>query len=167
MAASEREDSCTITWNPSGLTLEDLARFVSLLFELHNDVCVPYVTEELYAPGSNIVLSESPRVASMSMGSPLVTQLLAGSGGVVSLGMVGFILKNPDKLGGFLPGIKESWYRGNRKALEAKLQYVEARGRVNTRGRPIGRFEREYYSRARERGTRDRPNREDHRRGER
>ena len=160
MEASEREDSCTITWNPSGLTLEDLARFTSLLFELHNDVAVPYVTEELYGPGSNVVPPKSPRVARISMASPLVTQLLAGSGGIVSLGMVGFILKNPDKLGEFLPRISESWYETKIRAVEAKLRYVETRARVNTRGRPIGRFERE-LSRTRDRTRRPYPRPDD------
>src|ERR1039457_2064671 len=144
MNVSGREDSCTITWNPSDITLDDLARFTSLLFELHNEVAVPYVTDGLYQAGSNLVQPRSPLVASISMGSPLVTQLLAGSGGVVSLGMVGFILKNPDKLGGFLPGISESWYKGKSKSLEAKLQYVESRARVDTRGVPIRKFEKEY-----------------------
>jgi hypothetical protein len=143
MDASGREDSCTFTWNPSRLTLDDLARFTSLLLELHNEVAVPFVTEEFHQVGSNVTLPESPRVARISMGSPLVTQLLAGSGGIVSLGMVGFVLKNPDKLGGFLPGISESWYRGKRKALEARLEYVEARGKIDTRGAPIRSFERE------------------------
>ena len=34
---------------PLDLTLEDLAKFTSLLLELHNEVAVPYVTEELYS----------------------------------------------------------------------------------------------------------------------
>jgi len=155
MDIAVHEDSCTITWDPSGLTLDDLARFTSLLFELHNEVAAPYVTDELYQQGSNAVTPRSPLVVGISMGSPLITQLLAGEGGVLSLGMVGFILKNPNKLGGFLPGIRESWYKGNRRALEAKLRYVESRARVDTRGIPIQRFERE-YSRTRERTTRDR-----------
>jgi hypothetical protein len=79
MAVPERDDSCKFTWNPSGLTLEDLASFTSLLFELHKEVAVPYVTEELYGPGSNVVPPKPPRVASISMGSPLVTKLHAVS----------------------------------------------------------------------------------------
>ena len=144
------EPSCTITWAASRLTLDDLARFTSLLFEMYSEVAVPYVTEELQQVGSNVVPSEPPYVARISMASPLVTQLLAGSGGILSLGMVGFILKNPDRLGEFLPRIRESWYRGNTRALEEKLQYIEARGRLRARGRAVNRFEREYY-RSRER----------------
>jgi hypothetical protein len=155
MAVSEREDSCTVTWNPSSLTLDDLAKFTSLLVDLHNEVAVPYITEEFYQPGSNVVPPKSPVVASMSMGSPLITQLFAESSGILSLGMVGFILKSPDRLGEFLPRVSESWYEGKRRALEAKLQYVETRGRLNTRGGPVRRFERE-YSRTRTREIRDR-----------
>lgn len=163
MEVSEREDSCTFTWNPSGLTLEDLAEFASLLCDLHNEVAIPYVNDELYGPGSNVVSRGSPRVAHISMGSPLVTQLVAGSGGVLSLGMVGFILKNPDRLGEFLPRISESWYRSKGKALEAKLDYVETRARVNARGRPIGRFDRAARERAlrSDRSRADRSGRDD------
>jgi hypothetical protein len=42
MAVPERDDSCKLTWNPSGLTLEDLASFTSLLFELHKEVACPF-----------------------------------------------------------------------------------------------------------------------------
>lgn len=158
MGPPERDDSCTFTWNPSDLTLEDLATFMSLVHDLYNEVAFRYVTEELYGPGSNVASPKSPRVTHVSMGSPLVTQLLAGSGGIVSLGMVGFILKNPDRLGEFLPRISESWYKSKEKALVAKLDYVETRARVNTRGRPIGRFERE-LSRTRGRTRDDRTGR--------
>jgi hypothetical protein len=170
MAISESDNSCTITWNPRGLTLDDLAQFASLLAGLHSEVAVPFVTEALYPPGSNIILPGFPYVASMRMGSPLVVQLLVDPGGIAiaSLGMIGYILRNPDKLGGFLPRIRESWHEGNRKALEAKLQdvearlqYVEARNRVQTRGRSIERFQRELRSREQERELRNRGNRDD------
>src|ERR1700683_3460539 len=119
MTIPERDDSCTIIWNPIGMTLEDVTAFMSLLHDLHANVAVPYVTGKLYGTGSNVVSPKSPRVAHISMGSPLVTQFLAGSGGgIVSLGMVGFILKNPGRLGGFLPGISEGGHRGKAKARE-------------------------------------------------
>jgi hypothetical protein len=147
-------ESCTFSWNPSVLTLEDLALFTSLLLELHNDVAVPYVTEQHYEP--SIGLQKPPRVARISMGSPLVTQVVAGSGGIVSLGMIGFILRNPDKLGAFLPRIRESWNESSKRALEAKFEYIETRAKLQARGEPIQTFEREYYSRNREQGPRDR-----------
>lgn len=161
---SERLDSCTLIWNPRDLTIDDLAKFTSLLADIHREVAVPYVTEAFYPASSNRVPAEPPLIARMSMGSPLVTQLLAGSGGILSLGMVGFILKNPDKLGEFLPRIRQSWHESNTRALEAKIQYVEerleyveARARVQTRGRSIERFEKTREQRmTRERTARDR-----------
>ena len=47
-------DSCTFVWNPSGLTLVDLASLTSLLTDLHNKVAVPYVIEQAYQSGSNV-----------------------------------------------------------------------------------------------------------------
>jgi hypothetical protein len=147
MDVSSRGDSCELVWNPRDLTLDDLAKFMSLIAELHSEVAVPYVTDELFSPGSNVVPSEPPLVASISMGSPLVTQLLAGAGGVLPLGMVAYILKNPDRLADFLPVLRQRWHRGNRIALEEKLQYIETRDRIQARGRSIERFEGVYRTR--------------------
>jgi hypothetical protein len=148
MDVSSRDDSCELIWNPRDLTLDDLAKFMSLIAELYSQVAVPYVTDELFQPGSNVVPPEAPLVASISMGSPLVTQLLAGSGGVLPLGMVAYVLKYPDRLADFLPVIRQRWYRGNRIALEEKFKYIETRDRIQARGRSIDRFEGVYRSRA-------------------
>lgn len=155
MAISEHEGSCTATWNPNSLTLDDLAAFTSLLVDLHSEVAVPYVIEEFHQPGSNVVPSKSPVIANISMGSPLITQLFAEPNGILSLGMVMFILKNPNLLGEFLPRISEGWHEGKERNLEAKLRYLKTRGRLNARGVPIRRFERE-YSKTRTREIRDR-----------
>jgi hypothetical protein len=120
------EDSFTITWNPHRLTLNDLAQLTSLLLDLHNEVAVPYVITQ---SDSNEDLPKSPLVTSIHMGSPLIAQLLAGPGeiAIASLGMVGYILRNPDKLGGFLPAVRASWHRANRIAEEEKIQRIEVR----------------------------------------
>jgi|HubBroStandDraft_1064217.scaffolds.fasta_scaffold257291_1 hypothetical protein len=152
MDVSESEGSCTITWNPHSLTLDDLAKLTSLLADLHSEVAVPYVIEDFTQPGSNVVPPKSPLVASIRMGSPLVAELLSGRDdlAIAAVGMVGWILKNPDKLAGFLPVLRSTWHRENRIAEEEKFQrteeglwYVESRARVQTRGRSIQRFERE------------------------
>jgi hypothetical protein len=143
MVTSDPQEELEIIWSPSGMTLDDLEQFTSLLVELHNEVAVPYVTEELYGPGSNIVTPESPRVISISLGSPLVIHLLAESGGVAILGMVGYILRHPDRLGGFLPSVIESWHRGWERALEAKITHIRAIGELNAQGLPIQTFERD------------------------
>jgi hypothetical protein len=155
MPSSEREDSCTITWNPPSLTLDELAEFTSMIAELHDKVAVPYVTGELYRNRPDAASPKPPLVASISMGSPLVTQLLAGEGGVASLGMVGLILKNPGRLGEFLPQIRASWHEGSMRALEAKLHRIQARDIIEAHGRPIEAFERDYRA-AKERAATDR-----------
>jgi hypothetical protein len=148
MADSSKDaGECELIWNPPNLTLDDLAKFMSLVAELYTEVAVPYVTDELFQPGSNVVPSESPLVASVRMGSPLVTQLLAGPNGILSLGMVGFILKNPKLLARFLPRFQGTWHEERQIAMEKKFRYIDARDRIEARGQPIERFEREYRSR--------------------
>src|ERR1700730_12715717 len=123
MVVSEDDRSCVITWNPLVLTLDDLKSFTSLLVTLHSEVAVPYVTSELYQDGSNVVVPPSPSVANVHMGSPLITQLLAGSNifEIVSLGMVGVIVKKPERLSEFLPRLKEGWYRETEKLWKKDL----------------------------------------------
>lgn len=92
MAVSADAASCMLIWSPRDMTLDDLAKFMSLLDDLHSGVAVPYVTENfasLSHPEVDEVSAQSPSVTRVNMGSPLVDQLLAGSGGVLSLGMVG------------------------------------------------------------------------------
>jgi hypothetical protein len=174
MAVPEREDSCTIIWNPRGLRLDELAKFTSLLADLHSEVAVPYVTsQEFDQSGSNVAAPASPLMGSLRMGSPLVAQLLGegGAGAISALGLVGYILNKPERLGRFLPGISEGRYRGKTRELEARLEYLEARSRFEARGRSIERFEREYRSRGEprressrtrlEREIRNRRNRDD------
>lgn len=161
MDVSEREDSCTITWNPPDLTLDDLAKFTSLLLDLHSEVAIPYVIAEDQS-GSNLVLPKSPLVTSIRMGSPLVAELLSAPERIeiAALGAVGWILKNQDKLSEFLPRVRRTWDEENTRRLEARLRYVETRARVQARGRSIRTFEREYRS-GRERTTgREPPGRE-------
>lgn len=169
MDYSDREDSCTLTWNPRGITLNDLAIFASLIADLHSDVAIPYVTEELYQPGSNVVLPTPPLVSTIRMSSPLVIELVSGPSGIgaVTLGMVAYILKHPERLGGFITQVRKSWHDGNREAeaaklrrAEARLRYVETRARVQTRGRVLQRFDRE-LSRTRDRTRRPYPRRND------
>jgi hypothetical protein len=153
MTLPERDDSCTIEWNPPDLTLDDLAKFTALLAELHDKVAVPYVTEELFQPGSNVVPPKSPLVTSISMGSPLATQL---EGSALYVRMVGLLVKNPEKIGqfigGFLPSIKVGWLRNKvriRKEevsllhIERELQSLRARGELQATGHSIGRFEKQ------------------------
>lgn len=156
-------DSCTFTWNSRTLTLGDLESFTSLLVNLHDDVAVPYVTSEFYQVGPNVPGLPSVRVNSISMGSPLIIELLTGPSevAVLALGMVGYVLRNPARLGEFIPRVREGWYRGNREALEQKSEYARTKGRVRAEGRPIETFEMELARSSREREIRNRRNRDD------
>lgn len=133
------------------LTIDDLAAFAAMLVDLYRGVAVPYVTSELYQSGSNVNMPEVPSVASIQMASPLVSQIAAGSNGIVALGLVGYILRNPERLGEFLPRIQEAWYNSRASAQEAKenLQRLNARGRFEASGTPIRAFERVYRDRER------------------
>src|SRR5262249_41603818 len=85
-----------------------------------------------------------PLVASVRMGSPLITELFAGSPdewGIVALGMVGYLVRNPGRLATIWPRIREDWYRSKAKALEAQLEYLTAQGRLEAAGDPIERYE--------------------------
>jgi hypothetical protein len=151
MPAHEPENSCVITWNPGELTLDGLAKFISLLVDLHSEVAVPYVTEELYQ-GSNVVELEPLRIASVHMGSPLATELLSGRNpiDIVALGMVGYMLRHPERLGEFLSKVRTGRYRAERERIIERAKLLETRGRIEARGRPISRFEGRYRNKERE-----------------
>jgi len=121
MDASERERSRRIEWDPRDLRLNDLTIFTSLLLDLYSNVAVPYVLTEDQS-GSNVAPPESPRVISIRMGSSLVIELLSEPSGIAiaALGVFEIILKHPDRLGEFLPKVREYWYRGNIEADEQK-----------------------------------------------
>lgn len=144
MTTPEREASCTFIWSPHVINLDELAVFTSLLADLHSELAAPYVASELVGP-TEFELPTSPLVTSLRMGSPIISELTAGSPDewlILALGVVGYILKHPDRLGSFWPKIKEGWYRGEERALEARLRFIEARGSLEARGRPIERYER-------------------------
>ena len=159
MDLSERKDICIVVWNPPAVTINDLAIYAALLAGLHRDVAIPYMSSELYQDGSNIAIPAPPIVTSLHLGSPLVTELLAGSPnewGIVALGLVGFLLKNPDRLGAFLNRIGEAWYQSKSDKRIAKSEYVileeslrklGKKSPFDVQGHPIRRFERVYHSR--------------------
>lgn len=154
-------DSCTFTWNSRMLTLGDLEDFTSLLVALHDEVAVPYVTSDLYQVGSNAPGLIPATVTSVSMNSPLTIELLAGPSevAILALGMVGYVIRNPGRLGEFIPRVREGWYRSNREALEQKIEYARTKGRIRAEGRPIQTFEIE-RARTIEQATRNRGNRD-------
>jgi hypothetical protein len=145
MTTPEDEISCVITWNPRRIRLDELAVLTSMLADLHAEIAAPYVTSELARPAEPDVILSSPQVASLRMGSPLITELLAGSPnewGIVALGMVGYILRNPGQLVTIWPRMQAARYRSKAKVLEAQLEYISAQGRLEAEGRPIEIYER-------------------------
>jgi hypothetical protein len=158
------DDSFTVTWGARGLRLDELAEFTSLLVDLHG-VAVPYITSEFDQAGPNVAAPTSLLVASLSLDSPLVVQLLVTDNQILVGGLMGVLLNKPERLAEILPGT-EAWYRRKGRALEAKIEYTRARGRLVAQGRCIATFEREYPSRSRPgRETRNRRDRDDRGRG--
>ena len=182
MADSKPKNFCVIEWDPRVLTLDELAELVSFTADLHSNVAVPYVISEL-DQGSNVPAIAPPQVANVHMNSPLIIELLAGPNkfDICALGLVGYIIKNPGRLGDFLPRIREGRHEGRAREFEARkreaiaidryertLERIRTRGGIGASGRSIDRFESEFYPRARrgrEQEARNRRNRDGHDRG--
>lgn len=164
MPDNEQDNTCIIVWSPSELRITDLAAFSSLLADLYLGVAAPYVTSELYQPGANVATPDLPQVTRLQMASPLVTELIAGSHGIVSLGLLGYLLKHPERIGEFLPGVQRGWYNSRVSAEEARsnLERLSNKSRFNVEGRPIRSFEQAYQRRSRRLG-RNRPDAPDER----
>jgi hypothetical protein len=144
MVTPEREDSCIIEWNPQVLNLDELAVFTSYLADLYAQVAAPYVTEEfgqLFQSQGDLV---SPRVSYIRMNSPLIAELVSDSGGglgVLALGMVAYMIKHPETLGGWLSRVRSTSYRDHIVALEEKNRYLRTKAAIEVESRAIERFE--------------------------
>ena len=166
MVTPEREDSCIIKWDPQVLNLDELTVFISYIADLHSEVAVPYVTTQFSQSVESQEAPASPQVAYIRMESPLIAELISSSGnglGVLALGMVGYLIKHPENLGGWLSRVRTASYRHRIEALEQRAEYLRTRAAIEVQGRPIGRFEnaaREDRDRA-AREDRDRAARED------
>jgi hypothetical protein len=145
VANPERDDLCTIVWNPSVLTLEDLAECLSVQLDLYREVAAPYVISELYQDGANVVTPLLPRIANVRMGSPLTIELISGSSNdwsIAALGMLAYILKNAEAL-----LTLDLRIRVARAELRDRLKKLEERSPFQATGYPIRRFEQAYRSR--------------------
>jgi hypothetical protein len=148
MKAPERDDSCVIEWNPADLSLDDLMLLTSVLSDLYSGVAVPYETNDpsLLSPPETV---ESPQVAYIRMGSPLVTELFTTSGGkveILALGMVGYLLKHPEVLSQWLPRFRAGSYRARgdeqleKRRYEDILRTLAARGQFEVQGAAVDKF---------------------------
>jgi hypothetical protein len=140
MATIDRTDSCIIKWAPSEITIYDLEALSSYITGMHEQA-VPLLesTQSGYVPIS------PPRVASISMRSPFSAEIVASLGdstsGLLALGLLGYMLKHPEAIGGWLPRVGDAWYQQRTSALIAKAEYLNAKAELEIDGQPINTFE--------------------------
>jgi hypothetical protein len=112
------------------LNLDELVVFTSYLADLHSELAAPYVTTQFRQSFESEEDPGSPQVAYIRMGSPLIAALISGSGnglGVLALGMVGYLLKHPETLGGWLSRVRAATYRDRIEALEQRSEYLHTK----------------------------------------
>jgi hypothetical protein len=144
MVTPEREDSCIIEWNPQVLNLDDLVVFTSYLADLYAEVAAPYVTAEFRQLFQSQGVLVSPRVSYIRMNSPLIAELVSDPGGglgVLALGMVAYMIKHPETLGGWISRLRRASYRDRILALEEKDRYLRTKAAIEVESRAIERFE--------------------------
>jgi hypothetical protein len=145
VASPDPDDLCTIVWNPSVLTLEDLAECLSVQLDLYRETVTPYVTSELYQDGSNVIIPSLPLISTVRMGSPLTIELISGSSNdwsIAALGMLAYILKNADAL-----LTLDLRARLARAELRDRLKKLQQRSPFQASGYPIRKFEQANRSR--------------------
>jgi hypothetical protein len=149
MTTPDSENSCRITWNPSELDIDELVVLTSYISDLHSEVAVPYaVTQVLsstdYTGGSSPTLPPPPRLVYCQMGSPLIADLMSipdNGVSLMALGLLGYILKHPETLGGWFSRVRGASYRSRESALKAKADYLRAKADFEVQGRPVELFE--------------------------
>ncbi|MFD9948950.1 hypothetical protein ACFWYW_52520 [Nonomuraea sp. NPDC059023] len=87
------------------------------------EVALDQVGEAVAARSTSAV-----RIARMSMGSPLVAEVIInGLTGTAAAGAVAYLFKNPDQIGGWFPRLQTAWYNGLAEREKAKREYRELR----------------------------------------
>ena len=127
MNAPRPANTCTITWNPLVVNLDQFAVFVDYLADLYSDVAVPYVIDASWHSARPGELPDPPRLIAIRMNSPLIAELLSPENevGVLALGVVGYILKHPETLGGWVGRARTAWYETRRRAAQARQEYQD------------------------------------------
>lgn len=149
MTNPDTENLCRIAWNPSELDLDELVVLTSYIADLHYDVAVPYALTQLsssthYLSESSLTPPPPPRLVYCQMGSPLVADLMSIPGNSVSLmalGMLGYLLKHPELLGGWFSRVRGASYQSRESALKAKADYLHTKADFEVQGRPVEMFE--------------------------
>jgi hypothetical protein len=141
---AENENQCWISWAPDEIAINDLALFTSYLADVHIEAVEYLTTQHEYQlpPGETIPY---PQVARMGKASPLVVELVSysetGGLGLLALGMLGYLVRHPEAVGGWLSRARVASYVGRKDALEAKESYLQAKARIESGGRAIDTFE--------------------------
>ncbi len=154
MNAPEPASSCPITWNPHIISLDRFAVFAGYLADLYSDVAVPYVMSASWRFDRANEPPGSPTVRAIRMNSPLIAELLSpvNEAGVLALGVVGYILRHPETLGGWVGRVRKAWYESRMQAVEARQaydrvahlpdqqEYLRGLAPITAEGQPIERF---------------------------
>jgi hypothetical protein len=139
MAINDPRNSVTIRWNPADISLADL-KILSAYFADIDEAARLWAISKGSAPSS-------PVVTAIRMGSPLIAEIASnvhdGTVGVLTLGAVGYLIKHPEKLGGWVARFRAASYRDQRRELIEKSAYLRTKAELEVYGEPILEFERE------------------------
>jgi hypothetical protein len=141
MAITDSANSLTISWNPSDISLADLKILTAYVADIDDQAARPWAISKLGSAPS------SPLVTAIRMGSPLIAEIASnvhdGTVGVLTLGAVGYLIKHPEKLGGWVARFRAASYRDQRQKLIEKSEYLRTKAELEAYGGPILQFERE------------------------
>jgi hypothetical protein len=138
MAIADLPNIVTISWNPVDISLADLKILTAYVADIDDEAAQPWAINQLgSAPGS-------PLVIAIRMGSPLIAEITShvdGTAGVLTLGAVGYFIKHPEVLGGWIARFRGASYRDRTQFLIEKSEYLRMKAEIEAYGEPILAFE--------------------------
>ena len=139
MATDDPLNSLTINWNPIDISLTDLKILTAYVADIYEEAAQPWASNKLSSvPGS-------PLVTAIRMESPLIAEIAShvgdGPAGVLTLGAIGYFIKHPEVLGGWVARFRGASYRDRTQALREKGEYLREKAEIAAHGDPIEVFE--------------------------
>jgi hypothetical protein len=139
-STTDRPNSITISWDPVSISLADLKILTAYVADIDEEAAQPWAaTQPGSAPGS-------PLVATVRMGSPFIAEIVShlenDTTGVLALGAVGYFIKHPEVLGGWVARLRGASYRDRTQTLKDKGEYLRTKAEIEAHGEPILEFER-------------------------
>jgi hypothetical protein len=142
-SSAEEDDSLyvLISFSRPDLDLSELARIILDLDEVYAAMAqLVHLGSERAEPDAEVrPLGQIPRpqVVAVSKTSPLAVQLFAAAATVPSLRAMAKVLRDPEKIGSFIPKVKSSFYNAEAEAHQARerlreLQLVGGKTKVKT-----------------------------------